>query len=639
MCGITGFFSPTRFPNLIDHLPRATDSLADRGPDDRGIYQDDRHGIGLGHRRLSIIDLSAAGRQPMEDADGRVIVYNGEVYNFSQIRSDLIARGYRFSSQSDTEVILAAFRQWGSACLDKLIGMFALAIWDRPHQQLFLARDRLGIKPLYYHVKGDTLIFGSELKALMAFQQFPRGVDEQSLSLFLHYQYVPGPRTIFKDTFKLMPGNFLTMDAGRPPVLQSYWRLPTPGRSDLDETEQLDTLDDLLTRAVADRLVSDVPLGALLSGGIDSSLVAALMQKCSPRPIRTFSIGFSEEKYNEAPWAARVARHLGTNHTEMVAHPRHALDLVPQLPQIYDEPFADSSAIPTLLVSRLTRTQVTVALSGDGGDEQFAGYVRYWMAHSLGAWFNRMPSAWPRLAASCLGAMPASWLQRLYQPLRKHAPQRFQVDHFTQKWRGLLALMGAWQVSEFYRATICLWDNDRLQTIMPAKLSAGRFEALFVQAARWPIIDQLMHVDQGTYLPDGMLTKVDRASMAHGLEVRAPLLDHRVLAFTSQMPASLKYRDGQGKYLLKKLLARYVPRQLVNRPKMGFAVPLADWLRGPLKPLLTDYLSDSALHHEGRFDKSAVARMLDAFFKEGSDDHYRLWALLMWQLWRKQWLG
>ena len=425
MCGIVGFFSKHAPAELGKDLSLATQCLSRRGPDDSGLFIDDRKCIGLGHRRLSIIDLSDAGHQPMQSKNGdAVIVYNGEIYNFKTIRLQLQEVGHQFTSNSDTEVILKAYQQWGAKCLDRFVGMFAFAIWDKTNQTLFIARDRLGIKPLYYFFNGHTLLFGSELKALMAFSRFPRDVDPDAFQLYLHYQYVPAPRTIFKNTFKLEPGHFLIFD-GKDLTKKRWWTLPgsdmeTSASNQLTEDEALSQLDDLLTQAVSDRLISDVPLGALLSGGIDSSIVVALMQKVNRSPVRTFSIGFEEKGFNEAPWARKIATHLGTDHTELYVSSQDALQVIPQLPEIYDEPFADSSSIPTFLVSKLTRDRVTVALSGDGGDEQFAGYVRYWMTETMALWMKWLPAGGRHLLKNSLGKIPVSNLSQLYSTIRNH---------------------------------------------------------------------------------------------------------------------------------------------------------------------------------------------------------------------------
>ena len=644
MCGIVGFRSRDNFPILRETLPEACERLAHRGPDDSGLFIDEPAGVGLAHRRLSIIDLSSAGHQPMKSDDGKVLIsYNGEIYNFKEIGKTLETLGHTFHSTTDTEVVLKAYLQWGMECLEKFIGMFAFAIWDGRSQVLFLARDRLGIKPLYYHFirNRDTLLFASELKALMAFGGFSKEVAPDSIPLFLHYQYIPAPGTIFKDTYKLLPGHFLTYN-GDEVKTKEYWRLPDPPINEtsleLNEEDCLQRLDDLLTTAVSDRLISDVPLGALLSGGIDSSVVVALMQKVNSTPSRTFSIGFKEQGYNEAPWAAKVAQHLNTEHTELYVSVKDALDVILQLPEFYDEPFADASAIPTYLVSHLTRQQVTVALSGDGGDEQFCGYVRYWTTKSMAAGFHRLPLALKKAIAKILGFIPASWVESCYLPLHNFLPQRLRMANFPDKWQKLLKLMEQTRISELYRMTICLWSESEVSSITGRVLPHSRFEEVFSETADWPLLSRLMKVDQKTYLPDGMLTKVDRASMANSLEMRVPLLDHRVVEFTAGLPEHFQYRNGTGKYLLKKLLARYLPVGLFERPKMGFGVPIDHWLRYELKDLLLDYLSAERLYKEGLFNSKFVEKKIKEHLCGQVNHQYRLWPLLMWEIWRERWL-
>jgi len=627
--------------HLRESLPEATSSMTHRGPDDAGLFFDQKAGVGLGHRRLAVIDLSAAGHQPMGTDDGKVqIVYNGEIYNFKEIRKTLEGAGHCFRTETDTEVILEAYLEWGMDCLTHFIGMFAFALWDRRIGTLFLARDRMGIKPLYYHFADHMLLFASELKALMALQGFPREIDPEAVPLFLHYQYVPAPRTIFKDTWKLLPGHYLAYD-GETLNTRAYWTLPEAGAVDFEgnEAEAVDELERVLSEAVSCRLISDVPLGALLSGGIDSSLVAALMQKVSHAPVRTFSIGFREPGYNEAPWAAKMAAHLGTDHTEFYVTPREALDLIPRLPDIYDEPFADASAVPTSLVSRLARTQVTVALSGDGGDEQFAGYVRYWSTQAMATGFQRLPETVRKSLGRVLERIPVSWIETCYRPWRDLLPQRFCVTNFSDKWEKLVSLMGQVRLEELYRMTICLWSEYDLRALCGRGPVQTRFEETFVETEAWPILSRLMRVDQKTYLPDAMLTKVDRASMAFSLEVRVPLLDHRVLELTSRMPDGLKYREGKGKYLLRRLLSRHVPEGLFERPKMGFGVPIEKWFRGGLKELLLDYLSAGRLKREGLFHYDEVEKKIGEHLSLTANHQYRLWSLLMWEMWRERWLG
>jgi asparagine synthase (glutamine-hydrolysing) len=581
----------------------------------------------------------------MKSDDGKVcICYNGEIYNFRKIRKILEDRGHKFKSATDTEVVLKAYLQWGTECLQKFVGMFAFGIWDSRNRTFFLARDRLGIKPLYYHLSENhnTLLFASELKALMAFGGFAKEVNPDSIPLFLHYQYIPAPRTIFKNTYKLLPGHFLIYN-GDHVETKEYWRLPDLSAvetgSGPDEEEYLQQLDDLLTGAVSDRLISDVPLGALLSGGIDSSVVVALMQKVSSTPARTFSIGFQEQGYNEAPWAAKVAQHLKTEHTELYVSAKDALDVIPRLPDFYDEPFADSSAIPTFLVSHLTRQKVTVALSGDGGDEQFAGYVRYWSTRSMANGFHRFPLPVKKALARMLASIPAPWVEKCYLPWHRFLPQRLKVANFPDKWQKLIKLMDQTRISELYRMTICLWSAREISDMLSQALPQSRYEETFEETVDWPLLSRLMRVDQKTYLPDAMLTKVDRASMATSLEVRVPLLDHRVVEFSAALPESFKYRNGTGKYLLKKLLAKYLPTELFERPKMGFGVPIDRWLRVELKDLLLDYLSPERLKKEGLFNTDIVEHKIKEHLSGRTNHQYRLWSLLMWEMWRERWLG
>lgn len=632
-----------QFANLKENLAEAAALLQHRGPDDSGIFLDEKAGVGLAHRRLSIIDLSVAGRQPMSADNGRVhIVYNGEVYNFRDIRNELVKRGHSFVTGTDTEVILKAYLEWGTECLDRFIGMFALALWDGRRKELFVARDRLGKKPLYYYVTPDQFLFASELKALMGFKGFPRNIDPDSIPLFLHYQYIPAPRTVFKNTYKLQPGHYLMYD-GHDLRIQPYWSLPDepPSNGPLKQTEEkcLLELEELLSQAVADRLISDVPLGALLSGGIDSSLVVALMQRANHSRVRTFTIGFREAEYNEAPFASKVAEQLGTEHTELYVSPKEALEAIPHLPEIYDEPFADSSAIPTFLVCRLARSQITVALTGDGGDEQFAGYVRYWTIHSLAAALQRIPYPFRKGLGALLSKIPHTFMESSYKTLEPRLPQRFQVANVGDNWLKFLALWGQRDISEMYRMTICLWSKEDIRRLMGRGLPESQYEESFKDTEGWPLLASLMRVDQRTYLPDAMLTKADRASMAVGLEIRTPLLDQRVVEYTSALPDTLKYRNGTGKYLLKKVLARYLPAELFERPKRGFGVPLDQWFRTGLRDLLLDTLSPQRIKREGLFDERVVEKKVNEHLSGHANHQYRLWPLLIWELWRERWLN
>jgi asparagine synthase (glutamine-hydrolysing) len=642
MCGIVGFQSLRHFNVLKDTLPQATARLSHRGPDSSGAYFDPDAGVGLGHARLSIIDLSSAGHQPMISDDGDVIIaYNGEIYNFIEIRKILEKLGHIFKSATDTEVVLKAYLEWGTGCLEKFIGMFAISIWDRRNHRFFLARDRLGIKPLFYYFNKQTFLFASELKALLAFKSFEREIDKDAMPLFLHYQYIPAPKTVFVDTYKLSPGHFLIFD-GKTISTEPYWNIPGRPLDDNNtkvyEKECLKRLDDLLTTAVSDRLISDVPLGALLSGGIDSSIVVALMQKVNRSPVQTFSIGFKEPGYNEAPWASKVAEHLGTDHNELYVTPKDVMDLISSLPEIYDEPFADASAIPTTLVCRFARSKLTVALSGDGGDEQFSGYVRYWSTRALSSAFQRLPQTIKTPLSDFFERIPSRWIERCYHPLQPHLPQRFRAANFIDKWEKVLKLMRKSRIQDLYRMTVCLWPEEDILALVDMKLPFSRFEETFLETQGWPVLSRLMRVDLRTYLPDAMLTKVDRASMANSLEVRVPLLDHRVVEFTSKLPESLKYRNGSGKYLLKKLLAQYVPMALFERPKMGFGVPIDLWFRKDLKTHLLDYLSPERLKREGRFNHVLVEQKIKEHLAGQKNHQYRLWSILMWEMWRERWL-
>jgi len=644
MCGIVGFRSARAYEVLRRDLPHAAAALSHRGPDDSGLFFDRKGGVGLGHTRLAVVDLSEKAHQPMGSDDGKVwISYNGQVYNFKELRGDLARRGHSFRSNSDTEVVLKSYLEWGIDGFNKFFGMFALAIWDGRSGELILARDRIGIKPLYYSYRPGNLIFASELKAIMAFESFKRDIDPDAIPLFLHYQYIPAPRTIFKDTFKLHPGHCLRFN-GSDLITKAFSKLPDMGENpspslNHSEEERAKELDELLRTVVSDHLVSDVPLGALLSGGIDSSLVVALMQEVSASPVRTFTIGFEEEGYNEAPWASKVAEHLGTDHTELYLTQNDALEVIPRLPEIYDEPFADSSAIPTCLICGLASSQVKVALTGDGGDEQFAGYVRYWSTAAMARFFGRLPVL-PRKAFShFLRSIPPQVVEKLYLPVRDILPQRFRVANFLDKWQKLISQMEHAELQELYRMTVSLWSEKEVRGLTGKTAAKGGFEQAFTDTQGWPMVSRLMRIDQKTYLPDAMMTKADRASMAASLEVRVPLLDTRVVRYTSSLPEDLKYRDGTGKHLLKRLLARYVPPELFERPKMGFGVPIDRWFRGDLKPLLLDYLSPEHLKKEGVFDHVLVEEKLKEHLSGKINHHYRLWALLMWEMWRERWLG
>jgi asparagine synthase (glutamine-hydrolysing) len=629
VCGICGFLlAKQEAPGkgLGPVVEAMAGTLSHRGPDDAGSWVDPDADLAFGHRRLSIIDLSDAGHQPMVSACGRfVITYNGEIYNFRDLRQALEQRGHGFRGHSDTEVLLGAIAEWGIAqALPRLQGMFAFALWDRGTRELILARDRVGKKPLYYGWCGGAFLFASELKALHRHPAFDGEIDRDALGLFVQLGWVPGPYSIYRQIRKLPPGTMLTVDAARAPaepVIQAYWsakdaveageRAPFAGTFD----DAVDALEQMLGKAVRARLIADVPLGALLSGGVDSSTVVALMQAASALPARTFAIGFREPKYDEARFAREVAGHLGTDHTELYVGPKDSLALVPDLPEIYDEPFADPSQIPTALVCRLARAGVTVALSGDGGDELFAGYQRY--RRALARWNRYRP--WPAGARKAAEALTAALGRQVDGPnwLRKIA-------------RGS-ARFGAADALEVF-------VGERIRLEEPARLVRGARAVSHLLAGRqgWPEIREplqaMMYLDFAGYLPDDCLVKVDRASMAAGLEARCPLLDHSVVELAWSLP--LDYRDG--KRVLKAVLERYLPRPLFERPKRGFGVPVGAWLRGPLRDWAEALLDERRIAAEGYLEPAA-ARALWQQHQSGRDRPELLWHLLMFQAWHEHW--
>ena len=637
MCGITGFIDQAASmpaSGLDALVGEMADRLQHRGPDDRSVWSDGDAGIALGFRRLAIIDLTPTGRQPMQSADGRfVIAFNGEIYNYRELRTELTACGRTFRGGSDTEAMLEGFCEWGvEATLKKLIGMFAIALWDCRDRRLWLARDRLGIKPLYYSHTGSLLVFGSELKALHAHPGWTPELDRQSLGQYLRFNYVPDPATIFKSTYKLEPGSVLRLDEGATePVLSRYWDFRdcvAQDRKDRSDAEAVTEGEALLSDAVSRRMVADVPLGALLSGGIDSSLVTALMQAASDKPVRTFTIGFEMDGYNEAGAAAAVARHLGTDHTEMILSPEKARDLIPELPYYYDEPFADSSALPTWLVSRMARDHVTVALSGDGGDETFFGYNRYRAAPQLWDRAQRLPGFARKAASGILESVPTS----AWDGLAALLPDRHRPQLAGDKAHKIARLFNASDADAVYRALVSHWPD--------AEAMAGGTTPLALPFGPDSVPDfteRMAACDTLTYLPGDILTKLDRASMATSLEARVPLLDHRVVEFAWSLPSHQKLRNGQGKWLLRQVLDRHVPKDLIDRPKSGFAIPLADWLRGPVKEWAAELLDPSRLTQQGWIDPAPVTAAWTEHLAGKGNHAEPLWNICMLQAWAERW--
>lgn len=649
MCGIVGILDlgrSTSSDSLESNVRRMTSALQHRGPDGDGIWTDAPAGIALGHRRLAVLDLSPAGRQPMASACGRYIIsFNGEIYNFADLRAELErdSAEYVWRSHSDTEVLLAAVARWGvEAAVGRAIGMFAVALWDRREQVLHLARDRMGEKPIYYGQVGRWFLFGSELKALRAVENGPRTIDRRALALLLRHSYVPGPYSIYEGVRKLSPGSILTVGADKPERARAYWSLAqvvqagSAARFTGSEAEAVDELDRLLRQVIRGQMIADVPLGAFLSGGVDSSTVVALMQAQSARPVRTFTIGFEERAYDEARHAQAVARHLGTDHTELYVSAEDALAVIPQLPRLYDEPFADVSQIPTYLVAGLARRHVTVSLSGDGGDELFGGYNRYFLARSL----RRATGWWPQaarllVARGITGLSPNRW-DKIAGGAGRLLPASLRQHRIGEGLHKFADILRSNDARAMYRHLVSHWKE-------PTTIVRGADEAPtpLTDPSAWALRDdyteQMMYLDAITYLPDDILVKVDRATMAVSLESRVPLLDSRVVEFAWKLPLSFSVKGRQGKRLLRQVLYRYVPRELIDRPKMGFGVPLDSWLRGPLRDWASALLDPSRLAREGFFHTESITKKWQEHLSGRCNWQYPLWDILMFQAWLEQW--
>lgn len=636
MCGITGFLTTDgAFQEADEALARMVDALSHRGPDASGAWLDPERGVALGHRRLSILELSPAGHQPMVSPSGRyVIVFNGEAYNHLDLRAQL-GGGVPWRGRSDTETLLAAFERFGvEETLRRTVGMFAFALWDREAEELVLARDRLGEKPLYYGWQGDTLLFGSELKALKRHPSFSFQWSAGALSSYLKHGYLPAPLSIYEGISKLLPGHLWRYRAGgdRGGRLTEYWSLARaaqdaePFRG--SEEEAVLELEAHLSRAIDLQRVADVPVGAFLSGGIDSSTVVALMQLGAAAPVRTFTVGFEESEFDESTAAREVAQHLGTDHTEIVVTPRETLDVIPRLPGMFDEPFGDASAIPTWLLAGLAREQVTVSLSGDGGDELFAGYGRY---HRTARLWTRARAAGPTgraLVRAGLSALPVEVGQRL---MMRSGLGRFP-HLFESRVGGIRAAFGEGPVDDVYERRMSLWADPAALLEEPTPPLPSWAEGATL--ARRDPTERMMARDTLSYMPDVVLVKVDRAAMAHGLETRVPLLDHRLVEFAWTLPQEMRVQGGTSKWLLRQLLYRHVPRELVDRPKRGFGVPIGQWLRGPLKEWAAEHLSERGLAG-APLRTEAVRELWDEHLSGRADWQHRLWPLLTFQEWRR----
>ena len=643
MCGFVGFVEARgEMPRerLASLAARMAGTLHHRGPDDHGTWADESAGIALGHRRLSILDLSPEGHQPMVSAGGRyVVAFNGEIYNFPLLRTELEGRGTRFRGHSDTEVLLAAVEAWGvRAALERFVGMFAFALWDREARTLSLCRDRMGEKPLYYGWAGNAFLFGSELKALRAHPGWRGEVDRGALALFARHNHVPAPYSIYRGVRKLVPGTFLTLRLPAEPATlpepEAYWSLADAvraGRADPfrgSGAEAADALEGLLRDAVAGQMLADVPLGAFLSGGVDSSAVVALMQAQSAARVRTFTIGFHEPGYDEAEHARAVAAHLGTDHTELYVAPEQAMELIPSLPEVYDEPFADSSQLPTLLVSRLARRNVTVSLSGDAGDELFGGYNRYFVGRNVWRGIGWAPAGLRRAISSGVHAFPPAAWDRAGRAL----PARLRQPQLGDRVRKLAEVLAAPDPQAIYTRLISHWPHP--EALVPG---AAHLPTAVTDGSGWPPLrdftEWMMYVDSVSYLPDDILVKVDRAAMAASLETRVPFLDHRVVEFAWRLPLRYKVRGGVGKWVLRQVLYRHVPRALIERPKQGFGVPLDAWLRGPLRDWAESLLDERRLREDGFFDPRPIRARWREHLEGRRNWQAALWCVLVFQSW------
>jgi len=634
MCGISGFidFNKKTDRTILEKMNRI---MAHRGPDGEGygIYNNDIAAVGLGHRRLSIIDLSEGGSQP-QTFQSLHITFNGEIYNYAEIKKELEQKGHQFHSHSDTEVILHAYSQWGSAALQRFIGMFAFAIYDDVNQKLFACRDRAGVKPFFYSWKDGLLLFGSELKALMQHPDFVKEIDLDAAAAYMQFGYVPTPHCIFKNTYKLKPGHFLEIDIKKKTVeAQQYWNVydaynqPT---LKIDLPDAIAETEKLLTNAFQYRMVSDVPVGVFLSGGYDSACVTALLQANNTEKIKTFTIGVPDAGLNEAPYAKETAAHLGTDHTEYYCTEKEALEIVPQLPFFYDEPFADSSAIPTTLVSKIAREKVTVALSADAGDEIFAGYNRYDYLMKYGNKIKNIPGFMRRSAAAIMDVIPADAIpffnkKYLFHSRYEKVKSLFKNPSEQNILMNLTSQMNAKDLAELFKET--------------TKQMPTAFDSKELKPENFSTLGYMMAIDYQTYLLDDILQKVDRAGMSVSLEGREPFLDQRIIEWAAKLPMEYKYNKGIKKFIIREIVHKYIPKEMMNRPKMGFGIPVAAWLQKDLKPFVDKYFDEAFIEKQDIFKNSEIQRIRKSFYKGKAERVEKVWYLLMFQMWYDKWIN
>jgi asparagine synthase (glutamine-hydrolysing) len=633
MCGIVGFLSPKREDTTMEKM---LEVQAYRGPDDRGVFVEkvEEYFVHLGHNRLSIQDLSSHGHQPfISDCGNYTIVFNGEVYNFKSIRAELEALGYSFISDSDTEIVLYAYKAWGMACLDKFIGMFAFALLDKMNEKLYLVRDRAGVKPLYYYEKDGVFLFSSELKSFHEHPAFKKELNKEVLPYYFQFGYVPAPHTIFKNTYKLEPGHYAELKIKNLELkIKQYWSVDAcyaAEKFDASEREILDDLERLLTDAVELRMVADVPVGVFLSGGYDSSLVTALLSKNQNRKLNTYTIGFENKQYNEAEHAKMVAKHFGTEHREYYVTQKEMLEKVETLPFYYDEPFGDSSAIPTMMVSELAKKDVTVALSADGGDEVFCGYSKYFFLQKFSNIFSSKFKK--NLLMTTVNSVGVETVERFNSFL----PKNIQQTNIRDKYSKFQRAVNADSLSDMFLQASSYVNSSDVQKFLNIKSNSNLFESFSIQK-KHAFIDEMMRVDYQTFMVDDVLTKVDRASMSVSLEGREPLLDHRIVKYMARVPVSLKYKNNQGKYLARQILYKHIPPSIIDKPKAGFQIPLLEWLQTDLKHLVEKYLDRSRLDDE-IFNLDEIEQIKSELLSGNHINVSKVWFIIMYEMWKERW--